>query len=108
MTNLRTILLVATALPVSTFALSAETSTLKCEEWHPRLGQIADKSIPIDLTAKTCNGQPCNVSDAEFKWKEQNGQAEFTINRTSGEGSVVYQGAAASSYKNCKLIAAKS
>jgi hypothetical protein len=50
---------------------------------------------------KKCNGQPCFVSDGEFKWQEQNGKYEFTINRLSREGTYMNLGELLFSYKNC-------
>ncbi len=88
-------------------ALSAEPAKLKCEEWHPRLGQNPDKVFSIDLDAKTCNGQPCSMSDAEFKWQELNGRYETTINRRSGDGTFFSQGELVFSYKNCALTPGK-
>lgn len=99
------------ALPVLTVCTSvagAEVVTLKCEEWHPRLGQMADKTIAIDFSAKTCSGQPCVISDTELKWSDQNGRVVVVVNRTAGEGTVVYQGDLAALYKNCKVAAVKS
>ena len=81
-------------------------ATLKCEEWHPRLGQLADRTHRIDFAAKTCNGQSCAISDGEFKWQDQNGQVEVTINRASGEGRLIYRGELTANFKNCKLDSA--
>jgi hypothetical protein len=69
---------------------------------------MADKTIAIDLSAKTCSGQPCIISDAELKWSDQNGRVSVVVNRTAGEGTVVYQGDLAATYKNCKVTAGKS
>ena len=101
-------LVAATAFLTGTCAIGAETATLKCEEWHPRMGQLADKVHVIDFTAKTCNGQPCAISENALRWQEQNGRAEIAINRDSGEGTLVYLGEAMASYKNCKPDAGKS
>jgi len=97
-------LLAATALMAAP-ALGAESGKLKCEEWHPRLGQNPDKLVAIDFDAKKCNGAPCLISAAEFKWKEQNDRYEFVVNRLTGEGSMAYQGEVLFLYKSCKLEA---
>ena len=107
MKNICSFVSLATVLAVCTSVVRAEVVTLKCEEWHPRLGQMADKVIAIDASAKTCNGQPCIISDTELKWNEQNGRVSVVVNRTAGEGTVVYQGDLAATYKNCKVGAAK-
>ena len=88
---------------ICTPVVCAEPTRLKCEAWHPRLGQNADKSFAIDLAARTCAGQPCSISDVEFKWQEQGGRYTFAMNRKSGEGTLVYQGELLFSYKNCAL-----
>jgi outer membrane biogenesis lipoprotein LolB len=108
MTKLFAFLVATASLSICTHAAGAETATLKCEQWHPRLGQIADQTHAIDFTAKTCNGQPCAISENALRWQEQNGRAEIAINRTLGEGTLVYQGEAMASYKNCKLNVGKS
>jgi hypothetical protein len=90
------------------FVMGAEMSILKCEEWHPRLGQLADKSFAIDLTAKTCSGQPCAISEAQFKWSEGNGQYELAFDRASGEGTRFVSGQLVFSYKNCKFAPGQS
>lgn len=66
MTKIYASLLTMTALCVTVSARGADTSTLRCEEWHPRLGQNPDKLFAIDLSSKTCNGQPCVISDEDF------------------------------------------
>jgi len=98
----------AAALLTVTSAIGAESATLKCEQWHPRMGQLADKLHIIDFTAKTCNGQPCAISETALRWQDENGRIEIAIDRTSGEGTLVYQGEAMASYKNCKLTIGKS
>jgi hypothetical protein len=103
MTGYRKIPWAIAALLDTSIVMGAEISMLKCEEWHPRLGQVADKSFAMDLTAKTCNGQPCAISQAQFKWSEGNGRYEFTFDRASGEGTRFYTGELVFSYKNCKL-----
>lgn len=108
MKTVRAFMLTATVLLTGTPVIGAEVVTLKCEEWHPRLGQMADKTIAIDSSAKTCNRLPCTISDTELKWNDQNGRAEVVVNRTAGEGTVVYQGDVAALYKNCKVIPGKS
>jgi hypothetical protein len=107
MKRLHASFLVAVAVLMGAPAAEAEPTKLKCEEWHPRLGQNPDKLFAIDLDAKTCNGQPCSMSDAEFKWQEQNGRYETTINRRSGDGTLVYQGELLFSYKNCILTSGR-
>ena len=87
-------------------SVGAEPTSLKCEEWHPRLGQNADKSFAIDLGAKTCAGQPCSISDTEFKWQEQGGRYTIAINRRSGDGTLVYQAELLFTYKNCAFTTA--
>jgi hypothetical protein len=47
-------------------AVTAQTSQLVCENWHPRLGQIDDIRIAIDVQRRTCNGHPCKITDAEL------------------------------------------
>ena len=106
--SFRSLSLTATALAACTSIFGAEVVTLRCEEWHPRLGQMADKTIAIDVSAKTCNGQPCSISDAELKWSDQNGRVVVVVNRAAGEGTVVYQGDLAAMYKNCKAGTGKS
>ena len=97
-------LMVVAALMAST-AFGAQPRKMTCEEWHPRLGQNADKVFAVDLEAKTCAGQPCSVSDAEFKWQEQGGRYTIAVNRQSGEGTLVYMGDLLFAYKNCALAA---
>ncbi|MEP7284117.1 MAG: hypothetical protein ABI696_19230 [Rubrivivax sp.] len=105
MTKRHTTLVLCTVVPsiLASAAVGAEPAKLKCEEWHPRLGQNADKSFAIDVAAKTCAGQPCSMSDTEFKWQEQQGRYMTTINRQSGEGTLIYLGELLFSYKNCAL-----
>jgi hypothetical protein len=106
-TKICAFLLFTTAFFVTPSAGSADTSTLRCEEWHPRLGQNPDKVFAIDLSSKTCNGQPCMISDEDFKWQEQGGRYDVAINRKSGEGKVVLQGELLFSYKSCTLVSGK-
>jgi len=108
MTVFRKMPWVAAALLGTNFVMGAEMSMLKCEEWHPRLGQSADKSFAIDLKAKTCNGQPCAISEAQFKWSEGNGRYELTFDRASGEGTRLISGELVFSYKNCKFAPEQS
>jgi len=82
-------------------AIGAAPVTLNCEEWHPRLGQNAEKRVTIDFDAKTCNGAPCLISEAELRWKEQNDRYAFVVDRVSGEGSMSYQGEVLFVYKKC-------
>jgi hypothetical protein len=107
MTKLRAFPLVALTVLLGAPAIGSEPTKLKCEVWHPRLGQNPDKLFAIDLDTKTCNGQPCSMSDTEFKWQEQNGRYETTVNRRSGDGTFVYQGELVFSYKNCVPISDK-
>ena len=107
MTKFHALLLMTASLSVPAWAGGTDTATLRCEEWHPRLGQNPDKVFAIDLSSKTCNGQPCTISDEDFKWQEQNGRYDLVINRKSGDGKVVLQGELLFSYKNCRLIAEK-
>ena len=103
MTNVYGVPLIFFASLVCAPVVGAEPARLKCEEWHPRLGQNADKYFAIDLTAKTCAGQPCSISDTEFKWQEEGGRITIAVNRQSGEGTRVFQGELLFSYKNCAL-----
>jgi len=48
--------------------------------------------LTVDLDAKTCDGKPCSISDAEFKWQEQNGRYEIAVNRRTGDGTFVNMG----------------
>ena len=103
MTKLHAALFVVATVLIAAKAVGAESGKLKCEEWHPRLGQNADKLFAIDFDAKTCNGQPCSISDVEFKWQEQNGRYETILNRLTGEGTFSYQGEMLFSYRSCTL-----
>jgi hypothetical protein len=95
--------LIATAVLMDASAIGAESATLKCEEWHPRLGQNPDRTFAIDLAAKTCNGNPCSISEGEFKWQEHNGRYEVVVNRRTGDGTFFSQGDLVFSFKNCAL-----
>ena len=94
-------------LAMAATASAADVAALKCEEWHPRLGQNPDVSFAINFAAKTCAGQPCEISDAAFKWQGQNGRYDLSIDRASGQGKVTYLGDLLFSYKNCSLDPAK-
>ena len=101
MTNLRvlaTVALLAFGAPTA----SAEKLEVKCEYWHKRLGQLDDRTHRIDMDARTCNGQPCTISDTEFKWQEEAGRADLRIDRVAGEGTVSYLSDAIADQKNCK------
>lgn len=107
MTKPHAFLPIAVAVLLATPAFGGEPMKLRCDEWHPRLGQNPDKLFIVDLEAKTCNGKPCSISDSEFKWQEQNGRYKTTVNRRSGDGTLVYQGELLFSYKNCALLPGK-
>jgi hypothetical protein len=95
------------ALVVAAAASAADVAALKCESWHPRLGQNPDVSFAIDFAAKTCDRQPCAISDAAFKWQGLNGRSDVVMDRTTGEGTVTYLGELLFTYKNCSLPGGK-
>ena len=95
----------AAALALCGGAASEQTPQLVCENWHLRLGQMADRSFTIDLDAKTCNGQACQVSANELSWQEQGGRYAYTINRSTGEGSFSSNSQEVAQYKNCRALA---
>jgi hypothetical protein len=95
----------AVAVLVAASAFGAAPAKLNCETWHPRIGQSEDKPVAIDFDARTCNGEPCLISDAELRWKEQNERYVFVVNRLSGEGSMSYQGEVLFLLKKCALAA---
>lgn len=85
-------------------AVSAQTTRITCENWHPRLGKVGDMTVAIDAPDQTCNGQRCKITESELAWSEQGGRYEISINRTTGEGYIYF---AASSertalLKNCR------
>lgn len=96
--------LVIAMLAFSAHAAIAETVHLKCEFWHPRLGQQDDKTLVVDLAARTCNGEPCKISDSELVWKEEGGRADLKIDRIAGEGSMTYLSELLGQFKNCKRL----
>ena len=106
MTNAHVLLTIA-VLALGTPTVSAETVQMKCEFWHKRLGQLEDKTHTIDFDARTCNGQPCKISDTELKWQQQGGREEFKIDRVAGEGTVSILGDEMAHYKNCKATKPK-
>ena len=98
MPKIQLVSLVALLVATGANGLRAEPIRYTCEVWHPRLGQNPDATFVIDPVMKKCNGQPCFVSDGEFKWQEQNGKYEFTINRLSREGTYMNLGELLFSY----------
>jgi len=105
MANVQLLLTVA-VLAFGAPAVSAEKLEVKCEYWHKRLGQLEDRTNRIDLDARTCNGQPCAISDAEFKWQEEGGRADLRIDRIAGNGTVTYLSDVIADQKNCKTTKA--
>ena len=77
-------------LVLSTTISGAASISLVCENWHPRLGQVDDRTFSIDVEQQTCNGQKCKVSDEEFRWNEQGDRYEYLINRKTGEGYIYF------------------
>lgn len=102
------IVLSISLLGFGTPALKAETVQLKCEFWHKRLGQMDDKTFLIDSDARTCNGEPCRISDAELRWHEEGGRVELKMDRVAGEGILTFQSDEMVLFKNCKATKAKS
>jgi len=97
-------------LAFSAQAAIAETVRLRCEFWHPNLGQQDDRTRAIDLAARTCNGEPCNgepckISDSELAWKAEGGRADLKVDRIAGEGSLTYMSESLGQFKNCKPLA---
>ena len=86
-------------------SVSAANINLRCEFWHGLLGQLQDQTYLIDLVAKTCNGQPCKISDAELVWQQQGGREDFRINRVSGEGSVTHLSNEIGALRGCRALA---
>jgi hypothetical protein len=107
MRNARVLLTIA-VLALGTHTVSAETVQLRCEFWHKRLGQLDDKTHVIDFDARTCNGQPCKISDTELKWQDEGGRAEFKIDRVAGEGTLTVLSDEMALYKNCKATKPKA
>lgn len=68
----------------------AATIRLACENWHPRMGQVNDVAISVDTEKNTCNGQPCKITDDEFKWSEQGDRYEWVVNRKTGIGHIYF------------------
>ena len=93
------------ALTVAAAASAANVAALKCEQWHPLLGRNNDVSFAINFAAKTCDGQPCAISDAAFTWQRQ--RYDLSVDRASGEGKFTYQGDLVFAFKNCSLDAGK-
>ncbi len=107
MTRYRILLLVS-ALAFAASAVNAEVVLLKCEYWHKRLGQLADRTYAIDFDAKTCNGQPCRITDTELKWTEEGGRMELTISRATGDGTQLMMSDETALYKNCSFTKPKA
>ena len=61
----KTILWLVLVTALEAKVVGAETIVLVCENWHKRLGQLEDRTFTIDLEARTCNGQPCAISDSD-------------------------------------------
>ena len=95
---------VCTALTFTAPGASAANINLRCEFWHGLLGQLQDQTYLIDLDAKTCNGQPCKISDLELVWQQQGGREDFRINRVSGEGSVTHLSNEIGALKSCRAL----
>jgi hypothetical protein len=102
------ILFLVPVLACAVSAANAEVVQLKCEYWHKRLGQLADKTYAIDFDAKTCNGQPCKITDAELKWTEEGGRMELTISRVTGEGTQLVLSEEIALYKSCSSAKPKA
>lgn len=102
------IVLSISLLGFGTQASGAETVQLRCEFWHKRLGQMNDKTYLTDSDARTCNGEPCKISDTELKWQEEGGRVELTIDRVAGEGTLTFQSDEMVLFKNCKATKPKS
>ena len=102
------VLFALAALPLSTLQVRAETVQLTCENWHVRLGQLEDRTFQINFDARTCNGQPCKISDTELTWQQEGGLMEITINRIAGEGRLTVSSQEAALYKNCKVAKSKA
>lgn len=83
---------------------TAQTLQLVCENWHPRLGQVNDLRFVIDLQRRTCNSNPCKITDGEFSWGEGGGRYEYVVNRLTGEGHVLIPPASEKTavLKNCR------
>jgi hypothetical protein len=82
----------------------AEELRFVCENWHPRLGQVNDFAFAVDLEQKTCDGQPCKVTDNELTWSSQGGRYETVVNRLSGEGYIYFSASSERTavLKNCR------
>lgn len=106
MTKYQVLLLAALACAGS--AVNAEVIQMKCEFWHKRLGQLADNNYTIDLDAKNCNGHPCKISETELKWSEEGGRMDITINRVTGEGSLLVFSEETALYKGCSSAKPKT
>ena len=104
----RTTLLFSALAAICIGDANAETRTLTCEHWNNNLGRLPDKAYAIDFDARTCQGQPCEISDREFVWRMDSGSHEWRIDRSTGEGTrVVLLGSGKSQeidrFKNCRL-----
>jgi len=106
MIKLRILLTIALLLPCAP-ALSAESIRLQCEFWHKRLGQLDDKRYLINFDAKTCNGEPCMISETELKWQEEGGRVDVKIDRASSAGALAVFAEETALLKNCKATTPK-
>jgi len=95
------VLLLAVMLACAASAVNAEVIQMKCEFWHKRLGQLADNTYTIDLDAKNCNGHSCKISETELKWSEEGGRMEVTLNRVTGDGTLLVPSEETGFYKGC-------
>jgi hypothetical protein len=61
-----------------------------------------DMAFAIELESRTCNGQPCKITDSEFSWSESGGRYEFVLNRPVGEGYATVLAEKTAIFKNCR------
>jgi hypothetical protein len=96
-------LAVPAALVLAAFASSAEAGEIAVTCTNPYSG--ATWQIAIDYDQKTVDSNPARISDAEISWRDAKDGWNYTLDRKSGELTVVLASATGGNFLHdrCKL-----